>query len=77
MPTELHITYRGMQVFAHPRLNIRSGPLMPGLEIISMASFINVKLRQFLCPITLKGLMFFTITYIFSSIPQNCRSVCS
>jgi len=33
---------------------------MPGLEIISMVSFINVNLRQIFRPNTLKGLMLFT-----------------
>jgi len=38
MPTKLYITYPEMQVFANTKLTIVSGPLMPYLETIYIAS---------------------------------------
>jgi len=64
MPNELCITYPEMQVFAHTKLTLMSGPLMPlpCLETICMASLADVNLHIFLSD-HFKGLMVYKSSF--------------
>jgi len=50
MPTKLYITDPEMQVFANTKLTIVSGPLMPYLETIYIASNVWCFLQIFIFP---------------------------
>ena len=75
MPTELCITYLEMQVFAHIRLTIMSGPLMPSLTNLVLFSDAQCASFNFLSD-HFRGLMLYTNLHFSSTVSRsNCMTV--
>jgi len=79
LPIELCITYPEMSVFAHTRLAIVPGPLMPCWETTCIEFLCDAHLHPTFLFDRFKCLMFFTNLYFSSIIHLSCmvESECS